>query len=131
MTRYYLDTSAAAKLVVQEVESDALAEWADGPEVELVATLLLETELRRVAHRLGIAQEAATAILDRVTLHQLPPSLFHEAGILPGTSLRSLDALHLASAIRLGVRGIVTYDDRLAEAALAVGLTVFTPGSRA
>lgn len=49
MTLAYLDTSAAAKLLIEEPESAARAEWADDASVELVATLLLETELRRLA----------------------------------------------------------------------------------
>lgn len=122
---YYLDTSAAGKLLVEEVESSALAEWADG--VELVSSQLLETELRRLAVRLDLPQRAVTDILDRVALFDLPPSLFHEAGVLPGRGLRSLDALHVASALRLGVAGIVTYDMRMTEAAAAVGLGTVAP----
>ena len=128
MTRYYLDTSAAAKLLVDEIESDALAEWADDAVVELSSTNLLETELRRFAHRHKLPQSAVTQILDRVSLHDLPPSLYHEAGILPGRSLRSLDALHLVGAVRLSVRGVVTYDVRLAEAARTLGIGVLSPG---
>jgi hypothetical protein len=57
LTRYYLDTSAAAELLVEERESAALALWADGADAELVSTNLLETELRRFCHREGLGQE--------------------------------------------------------------------------
>lgn len=59
MTVFYLDTSAAAKLMVIEAESAALAAWADGGEIDLVATHLLETELRRFASRRHLPQRAA------------------------------------------------------------------------
>lgn len=124
--QYYLDTSAAAKLLVQESESAALAEWADA--VELVSSVLLETELRRLAVRTGIPQADVTAVLDRVPLYEVAPSLFHEAGVLPGANLRSLDALHLAVALRLRVNAVVTYDARMAQSARDLGLTVLMPG---
>ncbi len=125
--QYYLDTSAAAKLLVQESESAALAEWADA--VELVSSVLLETELRRLAVRTGIPQADVTAVLDRVPLYEVAPSLFHEAGVLPGANLRSLDALHLAVALRLRVNAVVTYDARMAQSARDLGLTVLMPGA--
>lgn len=127
MIRHYLDTSAAAKFLVDEAESVPLAEWADTPGTYLVATHLLETELRRFAHRHRLPQADVSAILTRVDVHELPPSLYREAGLLPGESLRTLDALHLASAVRLDVDALVTYDLRLAEAAERVGLRVHAP----
>lgn len=127
MSTCYLDTSAATKLLVEERESEALARWADAQGRELVATVLLETELRRVALRHGVAQAAVTDLLDRVDLFELAPSAFREAGVLPGTALRTLDALHLVGALRLGVRELVTYDARMADAAAALGITVVVP----
>lgn len=127
MTRFYLDTSAAAKLLVDEVESAALAAWADGADVRLLATHLLETELRRFANRHDLPQADVSAVLARIDLYDLPPSLYREAGLRPGKSLRSLDALHLAAAIRLDAEALVTYDIRLAEAAGGIGLSVHAP----
>lgn len=127
MSRYYLDTSAAAKFLVNEAESVPLTTWADTVDPHLVATHLLETELRRFAHRHDLPQVDVTAILARVDIYDLPPSLYREAGLLPGQGLRSLDALHLAAAIRLDVDALVTYDVRLAEAAVGVGLPVHAP----
>lgn len=129
MNRHYLDTSAAAKFLVNEAESAALAEWADAADTRLVATHLLETELRRFAHRHGLPQADVSAIITRVDIHDLPPSLYREAGLLPGETLRSLDALHLASSIRLDVDALVTYDSRLAEAARSMGLRVHAPAT--
>lgn len=127
MTRFYLDTSAAAKLLVEEAESLQLAAWADGDDRNLVATHLLEAELRRFARRHGLPQADVSAILSRVDLYHLPPSVYREAGLLPGDALRSLDALHLAASIRLDVDALVTYDNRLSVAAGEMGLRVYAP----
>lgn len=125
----YLDTSAAAKLLVDEAESEALAAYLDGisDEQVLVSSALLETELRRLAVRLELDQSAVTDLLARVDLVDPPRSLFHEAGLLPGTRLRSLDALHLATALRVDAVTVVAYDVRLLEAARSVGLGVHSP----
>jgi predicted nucleic acid-binding protein len=128
VSRWYVDTSAALKLLVEEVESAALAEAVDGEGPELVSCLLLETELRRVvAREPGLTQAAVTRLLDAVDLFELPPALFVEAGLLPGARLRSLDALHLAAAIRLEVDGVLTYDRRMAEGAESLGMSVVAP----
>lgn len=127
LKRYYLDTSAAGKLLLSENESGALSSWADGDDVELVSSCLLETELRRIAARAEVPQDAVSDILDRVALDDAPPSLFREAGLLPGRFLRSLDAIHLATALRLGVDTVVTYDVRLAASTELLGMRVLAP----
>lgn len=128
MSRWYLDTSAALKLVLAEPESDALAQALDETTTDLVATWLLETEMRRASHRLeGLTQEAVTEVLDAVTVYELPSSLFREAGLLPGVDLRALDALHLAAAVRIGVEAVVTYDARMTRSARQLGLSVIAP----
>ena len=128
MSRWYLDTSAALKLIAQVSESDALAGVIAREQPDLVACLLLETELRRVVPRdPALSQALVTDLLEVVSLHELPPSLFTEAGLLPGAALRSLDALHLGAAIRLGVDRVVTYDRRMAQAADELGITVYSP----
>jgi predicted nucleic acid-binding protein len=127
VTRCYLDTSAAAKLLVTERESAALADWLDRPDVRPMATLLLETELRRLAVRLDLSQQAVTGVLEGVELYALPDSAFREAGLMSRRDLRSLDALHLAGALRLDAEVLVTYDERLAAAGADVGLRVAAP----
>ena len=122
----YLDTSAAVKLISDERESDGLRSYLDeGPTV--VSSDLLETELRRIGVRHGIDQVLITAILDGVTLTPLTRDQFREAGLYPQVGLRSLDALHLASAVGIDASAILTYDIRLAEAAGAHGLEVIAP----
>ena len=128
MTRWYLDTSAALKLLVEEEESAALAGAIDDAAVDLVGCWLLETELRRAAHRkTALTQEIVSEFLDGVDVYEIPASLYREAGLLPGTNLRSLHALHLAAAIRIGVDYLVTYDVRMIESARDLGLRVICP----
>jgi predicted nucleic acid-binding protein len=126
----YIETSAAAKLLVDEPASGRLAarldEAVDADDAVLSSTLL-ETELRRLAVRVDLAQTAVTHLLDRIDLVEIDRSLYREAGLLPGRQLRSLDALHLAAALRAGADVVVTYDHRQADAAVAVGLPVLAP----
>ena len=128
----YLDTSAVGKLLIKEKESTALGHYldrhaADGDSV-IASSSLLETELRRLAGRTGVTQSAVTAVLRRLTIIDIERGTFREAGLLlPGGSLRSLDALHLAVAERIAADEFVTYDVRQADAARTVGLTIVDP----
>lgn len=130
----YVETSAAVKVLIDEDESAALAEHLDrlaDDGVPLVSSLLLETELRRVAVRTGLAQADVSAVLARIDLYEPDRALYHEAGILPGRHLRSLDALHVVAALRAQSEDFITYDARQADAATAVGLVVSSPGAAA
>jgi uncharacterized protein len=126
----YVDTSAAAKRLVREAESAALADYLDHLEAgeQPASSMLLETELRRFAMRLNLAQTAVSDLLDRIDLIEPDRSLFAEAGLLPGPALRTLDALHLATALRIDASAVVAYDHRLQQAARAVGLATIAPG---
>jgi predicted nucleic acid-binding protein len=129
MPSWYADTSAALKLVLAEPESPALAAAIADAGARLVGTRLLETEMRRAAHRSPhLHQDQVTALLSTVDLFSTTDALYRQAGLLPGENLRSLDALHLAAAIALDVEAIVTYDLRLAEAATSVGVRALSPG---
>jgi predicted nucleic acid-binding protein len=129
MSRWYVDTSAAWKLLAVEAESEALVELVDRERPALVASMLLETELRRASQRHpSITAAEVTDLLRQVALHEMPAALFREAGRLPGAELRSLDALHLAAALRLDVDQVLTYDVRMAESARSLGLDVLSPG---
>lgn len=128
MTRWYLDTSAALKLVVEEAESSALARVIDDADADLVACWLLETEMRRAAQREPVlTQSVVSDFLDGIDLYEVPASLFREAGLLPGARLRPLDAVHLAAAVRIGVDQLLTYDARMADSAWALGIPVTSP----
>lgn len=130
--RVYVEAAAAAKLLVEEPESAALAVRLDLWVAEgsaILGSLLLETELRRLAHRLSLAQERVSDLLDRFDLLEPDAVTYRTAGLLPGAHLRSLDALHVAAAVQGDCRTLVTYDARQAEAARAAGLRVVSPGA--
>lgn len=132
MGAWYLDTSAAAKLVVDEVHSSALRDWATRDGVRLVASELTRTELLRAARRRDQQLvEAVISVLDAVDSIDVASRHFRVAGALDPAALRTLDALHLAVALDLGegLDGIVTYDARLALAAAAHGLRTAAPGA--
>ena len=126
----YIETSAAAKLLVDGPASSRLAARLDGAvdqDDPLLSSMILETELRRLAVRVDLAQAAVTHLLERLDLMETDRSLYREAGLLPGRHLRSLDGLHLAAALRVGADVMVTYDRRQADAADAAGLPVLAP----
>jgi uncharacterized protein len=126
----YVDTSAAAKLVIEEPESEQLATYLDKlitDDVWLVSSILLETELRRLAVRHNLSQALVWEVVQRFDLIEPDRAMFVEAGLLPGPHLRTLDALHIATAVRVGADTIVGYDARLTGAAHSLGISVTTP----
>jgi predicted nucleic acid-binding protein len=126
----YVETSAAAKLIIEEPESSRLAAHLDravDQDDGLLSSMLLETELRRLAVRTGVAQSVVTRLLEHFDWLEIDRSLYREAGLLPGPNLRSLDAIHVAAALRANADAMVTYDLRQADAADSVGLSVQTP----
>jgi uncharacterized protein len=127
----YLDASALAKLVVVEPETAAL-EHDCAARAGLLSSRLGATELRRAARRAGhrrVVQQVED-VLAAVVLVEVSPSVLDRAGRLTPPGLRTLDAIHLATATTLALPGLefVTYDARLAAAARAAGLTVAQPG---
>jgi len=126
----YIETSAVAKLVFAEPESPALKDFLDRVVEEHgvpFSSILLETELRRAALRLGAPQELMTDVIGRFDLIEPDRAIYRQAGLLPGDGVRSPDALHIAIALRIGADRFVTYDERQADAALEVGLVVVSP----
>jgi predicted nucleic acid-binding protein len=117
------------KLLVRESETSALRRWLRGGERDLVSSDLLRTELSRVALRLGDGMQRAEAILAGIIVLPVPTTSFEAARLLEPTSLRTLDALHLAAALDLGdeLDAILTYDERLAAAAMTNGVEVVAP----
>lgn len=127
---YYLDTSALVKLVVAETETPSLRAWLAEAPREPVACDLVRTELMRAVRRVAPDRAArARDVLDGLVLTEITASVCDAAGRLDPAVLRSLDAIHLAAALDLGdqLAGIVTYDDRLADAASHLGIRVITP----
>jgi len=122
----YLDSSALLKLVREERESDALDRWlsarADTP---VVSSELAKVEVIRASRRMGPdALPAARALLAGLDLIPLSSDVLDEAADLGGEQPRSLDAVHLASAlsIRADLTACIAFDHRLAAAASAAGL---------
>ena len=99
----YADASGLAKLVVAEPETAALRAWIASEEPVLVASDLVRTELMRAARRTAPDRAVAVrSVLDAITLLKLSSATFETAGRLEPAGMRSLDALHLASALELG-----------------------------
>ncbi|MBN2176033.1 MAG: type II toxin-antitoxin system VapC family toxin [Demequinaceae bacterium] len=135
----YLDASALVALVAPETRTSALDAWLTDVGDDLVTSQLSITEVaraivragqpdtaERVAHIGGLALRAGSR-----EIRALPATadVFTAAGRLAPPTLRSLDAIHLATALALGpaLRALVTYDTRQADAARALGLVVHAP----
>lgn len=130
MPVWYLDSSAVTKFVRPEPETRPLRRWLSGK--RWIISDLHRTELRRAAARAGgRAVARAERLLAESDLLRIDAEVFDRAGRLLPADLRSLDALHLAAAMTLGpdLAGVVAYDARLKSSAVAVGITVASPGA--
>ena len=125
---WYLDTSAFLKLLAEDNDSAAMREWAVLHD-SLWSSQLLRTEAVRAASRLGISDDDVETALESVSLILPSVATFYTAGHLAPHSLRSLDALHLATALEMGddLEGIVAYDERLITASRDASLVVVSP----
>jgi len=131
----YLDSAALIKLVRVEAESAALVDWLNARSGEpLVASALVEVEVPRALRRSqpGVLGGVA-AVLARLHRVEINAAVRATAAAYPDPMLRSLDAIHLATADALAAAGqpvtaFVTYDKRLADSASAAGLAVAVPG---
>jgi uncharacterized protein len=126
----YLDASAIVKLVIFEAESTALQAYVDSAG-RLATSRLGEIEVRRAVARLSAHDpQRLEQILHGIELVELDPSIGIVAAAARPESLRTLDAIHLATALEFAgeIGAFVTYDPRLADAARAHGLQVVSPG---
>ena len=128
----YLDTSALMKLVRAEDSSEALRGFVDRRGDEpTVSSIVLTVETRRAVRREALdLLPRADVLLTRVGQVGLGHAIVESASRLPEPTLRSLDAIHLATALLLGdeVSAFVAYDKRLLAAAEAHGLPAVAPG---
>jgi predicted nucleic acid-binding protein len=108
-------TSLIPRLSVYRSNKQIYAQLIDDDHL-VVTGRILETELRRVALRQGIEQAKATEVLAMLDVLEHDPPQFRQAGTVGGDQLRSLDALHLSSALRVGADAMITFDDRLERA---------------
>ena len=125
----YVDSSAVMKLVDPEPETPALVTELDADD-NLVSSALLGVEVRRAAARIDSAAAArAELVLDTIVLRAIDAVILAEASTMEPQQLRSLDAIHVASALSLGadLDAICTYDNRMTAAAHHAGLTVMAP----
>lgn len=127
----YLDSAAIVKLVHAEAETQALRDWLDErAETGWTSSVLGEIESSRVLAR--HAPEAVARllpVLDLIELVDLDASIRILSQTVKPATVRSLDAIHLATALRVRsqLTSFITYDKRLADAAQAAGLTVVMP----
>lgn len=128
MTAYYVDTSIAGRAMLRH-SSRAVAWFEDAAESDqLVSSRLLKTELTRLARREGIPFTERDEVLDYVGIIPMDHAVLIEAeAIVP--HLRTLDAVHLGSALRAGIEDvvIVTHDARMLDVAAQMGFSTFDP----
>ena len=129
----YLDASAIVKLVKAERESDALisslAHWPDR-----VTVAMARVEVHRALWRMGASRAEharADSVLDGLVLIRIDAVILARAASFKDRNLRTLDAIHLATALTLGddPDAFITYDARLARAAERERLPVLHPGA--
>ncbi|MCT9075085.1 type II toxin-antitoxin system VapC family toxin [Streptomyces fulvoviolaceus] len=131
----YLDSCALLKLLLPETETDALRAFLSARAAEgHVTSALSQTEVFRALVRADADPEvgdAAEELLDRLLRIRITDPVLRAAGMFPVRDPRSLDAIHLASAEYLehALTAFVTYDKRLAAAAVERGLPVEAPGA--
>ena len=125
----YLDSSALVKLAVREPESATLRRYLRRKR-PLVTSALSRTEVTRALLPFGPdAVVRGEDVLRRVDVIRINDRVLRAAGALLPPDLRSLDAIHLATAIEIGVdlARVCTYDERMAAAAVDLGLAVVAP----
>jgi uncharacterized protein len=125
----YVDSSALVKLVVREAESDALRQYLDsaGP---LSSSILSTVEVSRAVARVAPESVAAVkTLMETLALVGFDARISARAAALAPASLRTIDAIHLATALEFEgeVTAFVSYDDRLSAAARDLGLPVVAP----
>jgi len=126
----YLDSSAFVKIAVEEPESAALrALLASGPARRVASALLRAEAIRAVRHLGAEALAAVREGIRRVDLVAVDDQILDLAGLLEPRSLRTLDAIHLATALALGddLAAVVSYDSRMRDAARLLGVATLSP----
>jgi uncharacterized protein len=127
----YLDTSALVKLVFEESESRALAKWVtERVEAPKISSDLSTVELLRTCRRIDeTAVGAATRLLGGIDLLPMNRYIVEQAAAVTPNELRTLDAIHLASAlsVKAYLSAFVAYDSRLCSAARLAGMPVESP----
>jgi PIN domain. len=128
MSLAYIDSSALVKLVLDEADAGAMRRWYVEAE-RVTSSVIGLIETRRAVARKVDAPDHVNRILRTVVTLELDGVVAAAASRVTPLGLRTLDAIHLATALAIGseLGSFVTYDDRLAEAARAAGLPVVRP----
>lgn len=132
MTVIYADTSALLKRVIFEPESAGVTQFLRERNAAgdvIAASSLAWLEVWRALRRLG-AQDidgTATSALAGIVEIPLTATILVQSRRVGPSMLRSLDAIHLSSAISVGAVAVLTHDDRLADAASILGFEVVRP----
>ena len=129
MAATYLDSSAIVKLVIKEPQSEALRRHLRR-RTPLVSSALARAEVLRALLLEGaIGLSRGQDMLNRIDMIRVNDRILNAAGTLLPSELRTLDAIHLATAHQLGrdLGQLVTYDDRMLAAARHLGFTTATP----
>lgn len=132
----YVDTSAAMKLVRPEAHSTDLSRWfAEQKTVSVISSVLIEVELMRATRRIAPERMSrSAAVLRGIGVVTLSPSVIVQAAGYDDRNLRSVDAIHLATAEYVVsvthevLVAFVAYDERLLSVARDIGLPVAAPG---
>ena len=126
----YLDASALVKLIAAEAESAALLDYLTGRQRQVASALVVVELGRTLGRRPEVDAGRAFDVLDRLILIEVDRRILDRAAGLAPAGLRSLDAIHLASAVEVrdSIEALVTYDDRLADAARVHGFATVAPG---
>ena len=133
----YLDTSALVKLIRVEAESQDLADWLDERvDIPWITSALTEVELPRAVRAVASGGlSAVPGVLDRLDRFEIDAVVRATAAAYPDDTLRSLDAIHLATAqtasVAAPLTALVVYDRRLRQAAVDLGIPVAAPGTQA
>ena len=137
MSFFYVDSSAIVKLIWSEAESSALAEFVLSDERSaktLITSAVSRIEaLRATRRRDGSLLSRAREVLETFSEFEITEGIMETAAMVGSPNLRTLDAIHLATAMEnaSGMRALITYDTRLAQAARELGLPVASPGMAA
>jgi len=133
----YFDASSVVKLVLKEDESDALRSFAAPNESWVSSEIVVAESARAVRRNAAVRPDDEEALLARLrdvvrglTLIALDRPLLDRAGRVEPRSLRTIDAIHVATALALPARvSFVSYDKRRLEAARSAGLQTASPGA--
>jgi uncharacterized protein len=126
---HYLDSSAIVKLAIHEAESKALRQFLRTRSVRATSRLSWAEVARAVRRAEPTALPTAQRVLARFEAIEVTSGLVTAAAGLDPVELRTIDAIHIASAARLvpDLMALLTYDQRMVTAAVAVGLPVVSP----